>query len=92
MIMLVIEVTVVTLVTNVAIVHWLLWLHEGAGRASSYGRLPSSFNARYFVLEMVNMIGNVAEQNPSGSLVLLLLPMNSGNFGKHGAKVAIATM
>jgi len=67
MVMLVIRVTIVTMVTNVTIVHWLLWLHEGTGRASSCGHFLSSFKRQYFVLETVNMIGNV--YRPSGKVV-----------------------
>jgi len=54
----------VTVVTNVIVVHWLLWLHEGAGRASSCRHLLSSFKEQYFVLEMVNMIRNVCRTKP----------------------------
>jgi len=62
--MLVIRVTIVTMVTNVIIGHWLLWLHEGTGRALSCGHFLSSFKEQYFVLEMVNMIGNVCRTKP----------------------------
>jgi len=62
--MLVIRVTIVTMVTNVTIVHWLLWLHEGSGRASSCGHFLSSFKEQYFVVEIVNMVGNVCRPKP----------------------------
>jgi len=64
MVMMVIRVTIVTMVTNVTVVHWLLWLHEGAGRALSCGHFLSSFKEQNFVLEMVNMIGDVCRTKP----------------------------